>query len=115
MKRGSKLTICECIVAHVVARGIRKVKEQCSDSRSVVCHARGLGYVQTLERDCHGSKTCQHGPGRDHEHRSTLKSRHKIGGDGSIEKGPAGVCEINPCLGVVVGVAHHIIQQVLVV
>jgi len=68
-----------------------------------------------VEGDGHSDEHQTHGYSRQHEHVTSLESDDDECSDHGTEQTPVGVGEIDPRLGVGARVAHHLIEQILVV
>lgn len=108
-------TVSQSVVSNVVARRVGEVEEQRRDTGRFVSRLIRLRQSQLLEGNRHGHKAKTHRRSRKHKHMSALKLHHHKCRDHGAEERPVGVSKINARLGIGAGVAHHLVQQVLVV
>jgi hypothetical protein len=105
----------ERVVSDVVAGGIGKVEKQSGNSSGGVRGVVVLGNLEVIEGDGHGGESKAHGRRGDHEHETAAEPGNDESSDGGIEQAPASVGKVDSGLRVVRGVAHHGVEQILIV
>lgn len=113
--KGERLTVCQSIVAQVVARRVGKIEEQGGDGCRAVRFVAVLCSSQLLERDGHGRKDQEHGGRGCHESPPTTETGHKESKNRRIDETPALVGDVDACLDSALGEVHHLEHEVLIV